>query len=160
MRISDWSSDVCSSDLSRFRGRLCTFQAMRIAAKRWQLRRIRLALPQNRHYLIAQGLPVLVGFVQGPALPGLAFNSLIKEFKPCVSSFLLLPLSALLSASPLARKPLKKPPKLQRSEEHTSELQSLMRISYAVFCLKKTNNKTSHTESHTHEQTSINNQQY
>src|SRR3546814_10755935 len=29
-----------------------------------------------------------------------------------------------------------------RSEEHTSELQSLMRISYAVFCLKKTNKKT------------------
>src|SRR3546814_16177834 len=29
---------------------------------------------------------------------------------------------------------------LVRSEEHTSELQSLMRISYAVFCLKKTNN--------------------
>src|SRR3546814_1248004 len=28
---------------------------------------------------------------------------------------------------------------LERSEEHTSELQSLMRISYAVFCLKKTN---------------------
>src|SRR3546814_1629584 len=28
-----------------------------------------------------------------------------------------------------------------RSEEHTSELQSLMRISYAVFCLKKTNDK-------------------
>src|SRR3546814_3048380 len=30
----------------------------------------------------------------------------------------------------------------QRSEEHTSELQSLMRISYAVFCLKKKNNKS------------------
>src|SRR3546814_3720062 len=30
----------------------------------------------------------------------------------------------------------------QRSEEHTSELQSLMRISYAVFCLKKKNNQT------------------
>src|SRR3546814_10761554 len=29
----------------------------------------------------------------------------------------------------------------QRSEEHTSELQSLMRISYAVFCLKKTKNR-------------------
>src|SRR3546814_8917466 len=29
-----------------------------------------------------------------------------------------------------------------RSEEHTSELQSLMRISYAVFCLKKKNTKT------------------
>src|SRR3546814_2719322 len=31
------------------------------------------------------------------------------------------------------------PPAGRRSEEHTSELQSLMRISYAVFCLKKTN---------------------
>src|SRR3546814_6340315 len=31
-----------------------------------------------------------------------------------------------------------------RSEEHTSELQSLMRISYAVFCLKKKKNQTSH----------------
>src|SRR3546814_9657697 len=31
-----------------------------------------------------------------------------------------------------------------KSEEHTSELQSLMRISYAVFCLKKKNIKTSH----------------
>src|SRR3546814_6721439 len=30
---------------------------------------------------------------------------------------------------------------LDRSEEHTSELQSLMRISYAVFCLKKKNKK-------------------
>src|SRR3546814_2428488 len=36
-----------------------------------------------------------------------------------------------------------------RSEEHTSELQSLMRISYAVFCLKKKNNKiTSHKDGH------------
>src|SRR3546814_4660322 len=32
-----------------------------------------------------------------------------------------------------------------RSEEHTSELQSLMRISYAVFCLKKKTKKTQHT---------------
>src|SRR3546814_1075795 len=32
-----------------------------------------------------------------------------------------------------------------RSEEHTSELQSLMRISYAVFCLKKNNTKTLNT---------------
>src|SRR3546814_2441285 len=41
---------------------------------------------------------------------------------------------------------------LERSEEHTSELQSLMRISYAVFCLKKkkqktTNTNTNHTKS-------------
>src|SRR3546814_1246551 len=33
-------------------------------------------------------------------------------------------------------------PHAQRSEEHTSELQSLMRISYAVFCLTKKNNNT------------------
>src|SRR3546814_5936917 len=33
-----------------------------------------------------------------------------------------------------------------RSEEHTSELQSLMRISYAVFCLKKKNTHTNRTE--------------
>src|SRR3546814_2351002 len=33
----------------------------------------------------------------------------------------------------------------QRSEEHTSELQSLMRISYAVFCLKKKKNRTDNT---------------
>src|SRR3546814_5321645 len=32
---------------------------------------------------------------------------------------------------------------IMRSEEHTSELQSLMRISYAVFCLKKKNSKLS-----------------
>src|SRR3546814_5738871 len=32
-----------------------------------------------------------------------------------------------------------KPARRRRSEEHTSELQSLMRTSYAVFCLKKTN---------------------
>src|SRR3546814_1143051 len=39
-----------------------------------------------------------------------------------------------------------------RSEEHTSELQSLMRISYAVFCLKKKKkNKKLHTQQHTHE---------
>src|SRR3546814_7980903 len=35
----------------------------------------------------------------------------------------------------------------ERSEEHTSELQSLMRISYAVFCLKKT---PTHTNTNTH----------
>src|SRR3546814_1807353 len=41
-----------------------------------------------------------------------------------------------------------------RSEEHTSELQSLMRISYAVFCLKKKNhNKSETTDNYAHQQT-------
>src|SRR3546814_7166718 len=38
------------------------------------------------------------------------------------------------------REPSIERPSLKRSEEHTSELQSLMRISYAVFCLNKKNN--------------------
>src|SRR3546814_6685864 len=70
-----------------------------------------------------------------------------------------LPRSAILSSSdcfafekPLTgRAPLvvemRQSPSFQRSEEHTSELQSLMRISYAVFCLNK---KTHSTPLYTH----------
>src|SRR3546814_5897179 len=43
-----------------------------------------------------------------------------------------------------------------RSEEHTSELQSLMRISYAVFCLKKKPKHTKKTSPHQHTSTHIN----
>src|SRR3546814_1773584 len=45
---------------------------------------------------------------------------------------------------------LARPPdgRLTRSEEHTTELQSLMRISYAVFCLKTTKHKQIHTTQH------------
>src|SRR3546814_8844165 len=43
-----------------------------------------------------------------------------------------------------------------RSEEHTSELQSLMRISYAVFCLKKNKNTNKHSDNR---KISINNEQ-
>src|SRR3546814_5603625 len=48
-----------------------------------------------------------------------------------------LPRPLLINTTPSTRKPL-------RSEEHTSELQSLMRISYAVICLKK-KTKTKHS---------------
>src|SRR3546814_1737302 len=41
-------------------------------------------------------------------------------------------------------------PHKSRSEEHTSELQSLMRISYAVFCLKKKKKETTNTPAATH----------
>src|SRR3546814_3718390 len=44
-----------------------------------------------------------------------------------------------------ARQGIKEPIAI-RSEEHTSELQSLMRISYAVFCLKKKNDKHRNTK--------------
>src|SRR3546814_4912954 len=46
------------------------------------------------------------------------------------------------SSAMKVRETVENPASLQRSEEHTSELQSLMRISYAVFCLKKKNNNT------------------
>src|SRR3546814_6029545 len=51
-----------------------------------------------------------------------------RKFPPCDWAIK----SALISSSKIS--PLRAP---SRSEEHTSELQSLMRISYAVFCLKK-----------------------
>src|SRR3546814_8902886 len=44
-------------------------------------------------------------------------------------------------AFPFLAQPAPSGVRLSRSEEHTSELQSLMRISYAVFCLKKKNTK-------------------
>src|SRR3546814_3049360 len=40
--------------------------------------------------------------------------------------------------------------RVRRSEEHTSELQSLMRISYAVFCLKTKNNQPKHLQPYYH----------
>src|SRR6187397_3260936 len=43
--------------------------------------------------------------------------------------------------------PGRRPPSHRRSEEHTSELQSLYTISYAVFCLKKKNRNTIYTHS-------------
>src|SRR3546814_4496717 len=58
------------------------------------------------------------------------------------------------SQAPASQTPSQSPPppasatpsQSKRSEEHTSELQSLMRISYAVFCFKKhNNNTTTHT---------------
>src|SRR3546814_1883864 len=45
------------------------------------------------------------------------------------------------SAPPGTQQPARTEQRTQRSEEHTSELQSLMRISYAVFCVKTKNDK-------------------
>src|SRR3546814_9728810 len=49
---------------------------------------------------------------------------------------------------------------IKRSEEHTSELQSLMRISYAVFCLKKKIKKQKHISKHRHIKQIIQNIEY
>src|SRR3546814_488513 len=59
-------------------------------------------------------------------------------------------------ASVSAEGPMPKALSTRRSEEHTSELQSLMRISYAVFCLKKKTNKHKHNRNTTYLQPSNN----
>src|SRR3546814_5948094 len=100
MRISDWSSDVCSSDLL---GPLVEEErAVGIA----------LAILQDR---------VPASF---------------SEVAPARDRLVL---ADLPTASLTERR------RLERSEEHTSELQSLMRISYAVFCLKKKKNNTNYS---------------
>src|SRR3546814_4672946 len=127
MRISDWSSDVCSSDL---------LAARRDAAF---VRREREHLAVARDHL-AVGVDhrggvvdrVAVAFVQrtgdqpDAAVAGGAAQDLLG-----VAGQALRVGGVHAEAAQLAR-----------SEEHTSELQSLMRISYAVFCLKKKKSNT------------------
>src|SRR3546814_5404059 len=104
MRISDWSSDVCSSDLvpgSRQAGRHDRF--------------LPVADPQR------QGSEAVPGL--GPARPEALGKACHAQYRQ----------SAELWCSDHRIEARRK---AGRSEEHTSELQSLMRISYAVFCLK------------------------
>src|SRR3546814_4822170 len=146
MRISDWSSDVCSSDLTAGRILYRARPAVGLAARRWG------DLPAPAH------LPA------DPLYPRTAadrfFDRLVRSGDA----------EALRTARPFRRAAphfgLRAAARLQlqprwlddvcelrddlhrtglwhrivdrhaRSEEHTSELQSLMRISYAVFCLK------------------------
>src|SRR3546814_2822261 len=106
MRISDWSSDVCSSDL------------------RLHLAAVLLALKSLLRLLIVVELALdpLAGAVEDvDDAPG---EILKVGFDPCVDQA--------------------GDQRVERSEEHTSELQSLMRISYAVFCLKKKTHKNKH----------------
>src|SRR3546814_1647857 len=103
MRISDWSSDVCSSDLT--------------------LRSVR-----------AELLKHVDESTRDPAMKTESSTSL-KTLRQRVLRFVedeVYPAEAALDAAPRPKRHA-----LLRSEEHTSELQSLMRISYAVFCLKK-----------------------
>src|SRR3546814_6122304 len=117
MRISDWSSDVCSSDLSTVA-----------------------AAPRRAH---AWGRP---STARGSVWP---LNAIRKTSRPlfrqvsanCRGS--MLPPARMPSLGAIRLLGLKDlaPAVGPRSEEHTSELQSLMRISYAVFCLKKKKTK-------------------
>src|SRR3546814_6914993 len=109
MRISDWSSDVCSSDLdAEFR-----------------------AIFRNEHHCVASPQPIgAQPFGQCCHLP--------RRFLPAQGMPLPLALPPQKGCIPLfGGAGEEHGHQIRRSEEHTSELQSLMRISYAVFCLKK-----------------------
>src|SRR3546814_7899093 len=119
MRISDWSSDVCSSDLRR---------------ARHLLQQIPSHLGWSTH-LAGEHYPI-------GGCKGLDGNPRIRVMgEEGVDDGIGDPVAHLVGVSfgdRLAREEIAAV--THRSEEHTSELQSLMRISYAVFCLKKKNN--------------------
>src|SRR3546814_8224420 len=112
MRISDWSSDVCSSDLPR--GQTVAVVGESGSGKSTLARVITGLLPQSKGKVI----------FKGDALPP-KFGDRSKLH--------LRQIQMLYQMADTAMNPRQ----TVRSEEHTSELQSLMRISYAVFCLKK-----------------------
>src|SRR3546814_2283460 len=125
MRISDWSSDVCSSDLHDF-GR----HAHRVDDLVSSLSVVLPFVGVGRHQ-IGDHL-VLDGRIRVLPQHDEDARRLLQEIVLVAEG---------IGAEQLQRKGsrvvLAHGFALARSEEHTSELQSLMRISYAVFCLKK-----------------------
>src|SRR3546814_3719307 len=115
MRISDWSSDVCSSDLVAV-GIATAIIPVYIAE-------IAPARDRGAHSGLFQ-IMIMIGV--------LASSIVALALTPYGAWRWMFGLGLL-------------PALVMRSEEHTSELQSLMRISYAVFCLKK--KKTNRTTS-------------
>src|SRR3546814_3592551 len=126
MRISDWSSDVCSSDLLlvEFARQRC--DAAHEGAGDAQYVDFRQDCFLNSEAGVSRSPPRTHTSPRPWSLPGSGFArpAIVTDFMS----------SAPESTSLCSAIPCYVP---ARSEEHTSELQSLMRISYAVFCLKK-----------------------
>src|SRR3546814_9816996 len=110
MRISDWSSDVCSSDLQSTDNTG--------SARRFGIR----GIPQRT--LFRSSLAPAVGDVVHAARNKGGLGGITGRRGNVIATLDRVRFNATAV----------------RSEEHTSELQSLMRISYAVFCLKKKKN--------------------
>src|SRR3546814_10456183 len=129
MRISDWSSDVCSSDLRR----IDTYSAH---ADQQDLQRwIKARQPIDGSLFLSHGESGSIETFRRLLQADEAATSIIA---PQLGETYALPARA------SARRLKTGDPELQgavRSEAHTSELQSLMRTSYAVFCLKKNQTK-------------------
>src|SRR3546814_4621068 len=109
MRISDWSSDVCSSDLYA------------IAARDHRGLSRTEAILDACHKRARPIVMTTVAMIAGMLPMALNLSGTDSSFRSPMATAVI---GGLITA---------------RSEEHTSELQSLMRISYAVFCLKKKN---------------------
>src|SRR3546814_4447287 len=115
MRISDWSSDVCSSDLVAAVALVGEeIGAEKLVERRGDLRRLLF------HHLAGARLEI--------APEAFEHRLPLRATARHVVEFLLQPRGEIIADIAFEE---------ARSEEHTSELQSLMRISYAVFCLNK-----------------------
>src|SRR3546814_4381281 len=114
MRISDWSSDVCSSDLPY--ACHCTDCQSRTGSA------------FSEHMLFARADLSIEGELDAGVMT--QPSGAVSSIWGCAEC------KARIFAENSTR------PGFGRSEEHTSELQSLMRISYAVFCLKKKKTST------------------
>src|SRR3546814_4355690 len=135
MRISDWSSDVCSSDL-RAAILLAAAPLAVPYAFNYDLTTVTAAAMLAAIRFRGRIGPFLVGAgVAVCLLPGavIVLNAARLPLGPLLlAAFVLALLAALEGDRRAGQRPI-----TPRSEEHTSELQSLMRISYAVFRLKK-----------------------
>src|SRR3546814_3090719 len=116
MRTRDWSSDVCSSDLrwwesrsARSRSNGASHRSTCCWTWRWRTARLCAGAPPS-----PMTAPMRMASIES------------------VSN-----IPAGVSMDPFANRMGRGPSASRRSEEHTSELQSLIRNSYAVFCLKK-----------------------
>src|SRR3546814_10215863 len=136
MRISDWSSDVCSSDLlgvivgDRL-GDILEQHRLADARRRDDQRALALALRADqvdhpRRFVLDRR----VERVERQLLVGIEWRQIV-EIDAVADDVGIVE----IDADKLGER------EIARSEEHTSELQSLMRISYAVFCLKKKTKK-------------------
>src|SRR3546814_6882958 len=137
MRISDWSSDVCSSDLAE--DRISAPEVKRNG--QWQATTWEDAL-QFAGETLKKAPGSELGILLHPATSNEEGDLLMRLARGLGSAHVDHRLRQLDFADNAVAQPFTLPV-ADRSEEHTSELQSLMRISYAVFCLKKkTKNKT------------------
>src|SRR3546814_8489431 len=132
MRISDWIAYVCASDLATTPQ--CSVICPVAPAWRWR--------PRSRPPASSRLPPKPVRDPLSPLLPRNGAHDAHPVAEP----------ADIPAAKGHGRRPIPEGPisdawapwsTLPRSEEHTSELQSLMRISYAVFCLKKKNTQES-----------------